>query len=737
MVFKTKQLLAFALSLSISIPLLTWAQVPPAQEDDADRPPTPQEQQAYQVRQAAAYYMQQALELYHKNQITQAIEFLQKAYLLNPSETSILNNLSACYVQQGVYFYNTKKDYSATLGAYRKARYYLVLVWPDGVTRSQEQQTNVGLIDGNISAVLQSQNVKVSDWQWHLKTAQTLREKGQLIEALVEYAWVTQYNPKSAEAWEAQGDIWRVQQHPEKALPVYQKAVAVKPSDSVFLKLGTTYTKLNQPDKAADAFNQALSLNTNQRDALLGLEVLWRNELQNNPRNLSATVNLGAVLQQLGRYDEAAAQYQVADRLAPNNPLVKANMASLLQAKGDWQQALAAYDAMLKQNPNDITILTQKYTLLTEQNQTQAAEAVMQQLIAISPDKKGLLKQQITLYQSKNQPEKVVQAYQQYLQRFPSDTEILYEAGLYFHGLKQFEPAIAYYQRAVALDPQNAELLGNLGRALHAVGKEDQALEALKQAIAIDPGVDNVKPVIAEIENQGISQTVSQADDLYQKQQFEQALSLYEQLLPKANRFPDVYTRYGLTLQALTRNSEAIQAYNKAIKANPKNAIVYYYRGTAQETLNQLPAAQQSYQQALQLDASLTDAKDSLNRVKAASLDTVLQDALTAYNTQNYPKALILVDQALQKDARNAMALYYKGLVYDAQKKPALAQAAYEQAIKANPDFSDPVYALAVVYDSQGQKAKAKQTYLQFLQLTQSQPEDDFIRYAKERINSL
>ncbi len=684
-------------------------------------------------------YAEQAMQHYRKGESTKAIELMSKAYQLAPNNTAILNNLAASYIQRGVYYQNKAKDYPKAISDYRNALFLLEFDWPESVQRTQAGQANVEILDDNLTNAMKSANIPIADSKWHLQSAWELRRKGLLPEAMVEYAWATKLNPKNSEAWAAQGDIYTVRQKHQKAIDAYQKAIdsASAPSDALYIKLGTAQLQTENPQKAVDAFNKALAINPKSKDALLALEQVWKKEIVLDPRNMSAHLNLGAVYQQMNRFEEAHAQYQVAERLSPNNPLIKMNLSSLYLAQGNKQQASQMVDAILQQNPNNAQALLYKADILKQQGRPQEAEQFLQKALQSSPNKKQILDQLIGIYKGEGNALKLKSGWDMYTRQFPQDADVHYQAALSMHEMKDYDSAIAYYQKAIQLKPGMAEAHANLGTALHAVNRDQEALAALKKALSLNPQLDQAKDLIGALETRQGSKIMVEATQLHEQGKYAEAARKYEEALKRETSNATLYANYGLTLQALKRYKEAVTAYDKALALEPENATYYYYKGTAYDQQSQWDAARKQFEMALAKDSNLTQAQEALNMLANATTQTGLAKALEAYEKQQYPQALQQVDAVLKADPDNAMAYYYQGLVFDAQKKLPQAKTAYEKALSLDSGMTDAVYALAVVLDTQGNKAEAKKQYQQFINMTQGQPEDDFVRYAKERISTL
>lgn len=699
-----------------------------------------QSQQHYKQPSVDYYqYSEQAMDAMRKGNTTKAIDLFKKAHQLGPNDTAIINNMAVAYNKRGVYYQNTKRQYENAANDYRLALFYLEHAWPNGIALSANAKKNSDVAHSNLEGTLKNLNKPVDDWKFHLEEGWSLRRKGKLKEAMIEFAWVTRLNPKHSDAWAAMGDIYRVHLLNPKAVESYQKAIehAKAPSDVLYEKLGSSLLKAGDRPKAVEQFNRAMAMNPTNRDVLLSLEQVWKQEIKVNPRNFSARVNLGAVYQQMERYDDAHAQYQIAERLSPNNPLIKLNMGLLFQAKGENAKAMAIFNEVLQKNPDNPQVLLSMAEIYREQGQTQKAEEALEKALNRAQDKKQILEQLIAVYSAKGDPVKIRQGWETYTKFFPADADVHYRAGLALHEQKDYTSAVGYYRKAIRLKPDNADAYANMGSALYAQKRFDEAKPALKKAIELNPDLDSVSSLLTAIDQEQSSKAYLEAARLHQDGKYADAVRSFEIAMKHNPDNADLQSRYGLSLQALKRYRDAEKAYDKAIKLDPKMAETYFYKATLYHEQNRLDDAHRLYEKAYTLNPQLAQAKEAAESLKAAGTQTKLSEALDAYNNQQYDRALRTAEAVLKSDPKNAYGHYIKGLVYDARDKTDLARHAYQKSVDLDPSFPDAVYALAVALDSLDKPGEAKTQYQRFIDLVKDQPEDEFVKYAKERLAAL
>jgi Flp pilus assembly protein TadD len=85
-----------------------------------------------------------------------------------------------------------------------------------------------------------------------------------------------------------------------------------------------------------------------------GVETLWQATLARNPDSGLAHNNLGTILRQKGRVDEAIAHYQEALQIMPGNESVHFNLARAFYQKGKVDQAIAQFQLALQIEPADM-----------------------------------------------------------------------------------------------------------------------------------------------------------------------------------------------------------------------------------------------------------------------------------------------------------------------------------------------------------------------------------------------
>ncbi len=703
--------------------------------------------QDYGGLQDYSYYSQQGEQLFSKGQLTQAIEMFRKALPLaeDISIPVVYNNLAATYIKRGNYFIN-QKDLEKGLSDFRMAYFYLHYGWPEGVAKKPLHESNLKVAQENVTIGYRNLRINPADPKVHMELAKKLRLQGKFQEAIVEYARVHELNKNNAEALRALGDLFNVLNDPYKSKKYYQalsKLQGGEVADEVLVQLGNAFYKTGEVDPAVVHFNKALLVNPGNTAALNQLEKIWLDEIKFHPSSVLGHANLAGVYQKKKMYDKAFQQYNAAEHFANQDSstpfevkkMIRLNIGTLFQEKRQYDMALKAYDTVLQTDPNNALAHYYKATLFRDTGNTDGAIQAYNRVLSLDPNHALAQQDLLEIVKQHPDPSRVGAELRSYADRFPGNALIQSKVGEEFHRLKDYDSAALYYQRAIQQNPNMAAAYANLGAVYQAQGKDVESLQAFKKAQELNPDNEKVKE-LAQSAQEGLGYKYYQAAvQLHQEGKTQEAIEQYLKALEILPDNAEIHANLAISYQANSTLDKAIHHYQKAMALDSKSAEYHYYLGTAFHQQNQLGKALQEYKKAVELDPDLSDATEAIALIEQQETSEVFQKAVDAFNQKNYPTALTLLDQTLQKDPDNATAHYYKGLVYNAQNKSAAAAQSYRKAIQYKPDFADAYYALGVILDGQNDAAGAKNAYQKFVELMQS--EDDFVKYAKDRLQSL
>jgi predicted O-linked N-acetylglucosamine transferase (SPINDLY family) len=197
------------------------------------------------------------------------------------------------------------------------------------------------------------------------------------------------------------------------ALELFHRAIAAQPHAAHYYNnLGTLLNDLHRPDEAATACESALRL---------------------DPRCVEAHYNLGNARLQQREWAAAISAFRTTLQLQPGHPKAILNLGLALSAQGEVEAAIAHYRAALSLQPGNIAWLSNLGSFLLSQARLDEAAEIFQTILRLDPGN---------------------------IVAWNNLANILKEQG-------RSGDALAAYRRALTLDPQSAEIHSNILLSLY------------------------------------------------------------------------------------------------------------------------------------------------------------------------------------------------------------------------------------------------------------------------------
>ena len=221
-------------------------------------------------------------------------------------------------------------------------------------------------------------------------------------------------------------------------------------------------------------------------------ESLWNHTLACTPDNYIAHNNLGNVLLQKGKVDEAIAQYQQALQINPNYARARNNLGNALCQKGNVDEAIAQYQRALQNTPDSAEIHNNLGMALLQKGRVDEAISHYQQALQISPNYiKARYNFGMALFQ-KGRVDEAIAQYQMVLQIKPDSAETHNNLGYVLLQKGKVDEAMVHFQKALQIKPDYAKAHSNLGNALLQKDRADEAISHYQLALQIKPDSPDV-----------------------------------------------------------------------------------------------------------------------------------------------------------------------------------------------------------------------------------------------------
>lgn len=668
---------------------------------------------------------QQYLSNYqYSGAITEFRSALRINYLDNSARIGLVNS----YLARGTYYANTDKDYKKAADDYRAALFYLVHYPNENQVRNSSQA--ISQVTSNLNKCLIATNYDRTPKN-RFETAKLLRAEGNFAAAGYEFNQALADTKLIKESLQQSGDIMKLLGNKPKATEFYKKAVAVAPND---VQLRLSYAKmlneLGADDEAVKEFNYVLARTDDNKDVLYALERIYKKKLLDSPNDASVTTNLGAIMQKQGNYDEALRYYSKAEYLDPSNVNTRINVGTLYQEKGDYKTAIIAYDSVLTLYPNNISANLNKAQALAKMGNTKDATTLYKKVLKLEPNNEIAQTQMISMLRNSM----TVNEFIEYIKKDnPNNaSELLYNYALDSHRQNKIKESIVLYNEVIKLTPSNAEAYVNLAIA-HGQNKNyEDSLNILNNATSKFPNNSQIQETIKSINAQAKDLKLERAANYFNNKDYQNAINEYLSISPEsADSMLGVASAY----QNLGNIEKAIEYYQKAFKLSPTNSDIAYYIAALYAEQEKFNESKEFAQKALTLNKNNKHAQELLSNLNAQIASQDLEVAITLFDQNNYQESLVILNKLIAANPKDAYALYYRGMIFDADKKYTDAILDYKKAISLNPDLEIINYLIGVDYDMLTQYKNALSHYKAFV-ASYSQ-DDEFLKYAQSRISEL
>lgn len=368
--------------------------------------------------------------------------------------------------------------------------------------------------------------------------------------------------PDEAAGLLLEANLWQRQGRFDKALPLYEQAVALQPVPFNHYILESAYREAGEPEKAEAllerlraenpfsaelavvAANMLVAVNRFEEAAELYRGAIRLAQLQAQD-TVEARLALAQLLLDAGLRDEAAQEIEAVLVLAPNNGEAHRLRGDLYRHRGEFEQAAEAYQKALMLAPAQITIYASlNYQLRQHDGRPEDWLEIVQAALSFNPHEPSLYLALGDHWQQQGNREAAINAYLSALEQLEPDalpgSFLLPATGqgrafVYSRLAQIYEEqgqttlALNYYQAMTAAAPDAAWTKIVLGDVWRRQNDLDQAEAFYRRALEIDPDY-----LIAYLRLAEINATRGDDDEVAALQQ--QAIQLAEsQLSPSQN----------------------------------------------------------------------------------------------------------------------------------------------------------------------------------------------------------
>ena len=269
------------------------------------------------------------------------------------------------------------------------------------------------------------------------QSAIALEQQGKLAET--EQAWraFLKTHPSDAEPYAHLGLLEARQDHYKEAVPLYRKALALKPGmPGLRLNLGLALFKAGDLKAAIPEFT-----------------ILLKNAPPHSPEALRYTILLGMSHYGLGQFAEAAPYLKTAAAADPQNLPIRLTLAHSYLWSKQYNRVLDVYNEILTLDPDSAEADMLAGEALDEMKDTSGAIEMFRKAVNAKPDEPNVHFGLGYLLWSQKQYPEAIKEFQAELANDPNHAQsMLYIADAYIQ-MNQYADAAPLLEKAVKLDP--------------------------------------------------------------------------------------------------------------------------------------------------------------------------------------------------------------------------------------------------------------------------------------------
>ncbi len=425
---------------------------------------------------------------------------------------------------------------------------------------------------------------------------------------------------------------------------------------------------------------------------------------------------------QIGEHDSAIADLLLATQLSTNSAQAHGNIGVSYVAKGDLTNALKSFDSALAVRKD---ALFYRNRAVVNQMLARANDALDDYSQAISLETKdwSAFNNRGVLFAASREWNKAVEDYNRAISLTATNEEPWANRATAYFNLRQFQRALSDHTRALKLNPRLAISFVGRGSTRLELSDTNGALADFVAAVAIDTNQADAFAHIGDIH-------------LHRMNLFE-AITNFDKALAIRSNWNEMLSQRGTAFMLLGAPDRAIADLDRAIDLSFTNASVYNARGLAYRGKGQWTNAIRDYDRAIQ--SARDEFEAYVNRAAAfhqiGRYSDALADVNRALKMNNVPEFLLMraevqcsmtnydaaIDDCrtvLARNERSDAAYLRVAEIYSKQSKFPKAIAAYDEALRLNPNFAEAYFNRGNAYVMSGDNQNARKSYLKAIEVT-------------------
>ena len=349
--------------------------------------------------------------------------------------------------------------------------------------------------------------------------------------------------------------------------------------------------------------------------------------------------NLGNMLRECGRLDDAIAHYRRAVALRPDYPEAHNNLGNALRDARDPAEAMQSCSRAIELRPGYAEAYNNLGNVLQDLGELDAAAASYGKAIAFHPVYAEAHSNLGNVLRAQERHADAIVHYRRAIELNPALRVAHRGLAIALRATDDFDGALEH--AGAGLEPDDAEGHCTLGRSLRSMNDFDGAARLFERACEIDPGYAPAWCRLGELR--------------CQQGEYEESLRLCRHAIELDPELADAYNFLGLAYHNLDRMAASELSHRHAIDLNPDDADAHHNLAAALFRLDKLDEAMSEYRIAQELG------------VDPVKIQLTLGDILWA--KRDFAGAVAAFREAVEHDPHRA----YARLLFNMSSSPAFA----------------------------------------------------------------
>jgi Tfp pilus assembly protein PilF len=218
---------------------------------------------------------------------------------------------------------------------------------------------------------------------------------------------------------------------------------------------------------------------------------LFKHTLKHTTNNFVIHNNLGVVLKEQGRTEEAIKHYLQALRSNPDYAPAHYNLGVAYAKSGKYKKAIETYKKAIRIKPDYADAHYNLGVAYAGSGKHKKAIEIFLQVLRIDPDNAQAHSNLGAAYVGSGKYKEAIEVFLQALRIDPDNVQAHYNLGIAYGVLGKYKEAAEAFMQAIRINPDDAGAHLNLGIANLSLNDRDSALEQYKILKSLDPKLAN------------------------------------------------------------------------------------------------------------------------------------------------------------------------------------------------------------------------------------------------------